>query len=113
MEKHRKAYENYVYEPPKATKSASKTMSSSENAKVSKPKKKTTKAVSVDDVKQASSIHGGLAKLGLREFAYGSPHGSYTDYQHESGKLFRVTNSGAVYDITPTRKGKRKSLPKS
>lgn len=75
--------------------------------------KKTTKAVSVDDVKQASSIHGGLAKLGLREFAYGSPHGSYTDYQHESGKLFRVTNSGAVYDITPTRKGKRKSLPKS
>lgn len=122
MEKHRKAYENYVYEPPKATKSENVKKETKgdyfaeerrKNAKVSKPKKKTTKAVSVDDVKQASSIHGGLAKLGLREFAYGSPHGSYTDYQHESGKLFRVTNSGAVYDITPTRKGKRKSLPKS
>lgn len=151
MEKHRKAYENYVYEPPKATKSAGTTGAGADWSKATvdkigreygggytivgtpndglwsstnfrtksqaldfiKRKQKEASAeakhpnVSLGDVKKAYSIPGGYADLGLKRI---SSEGWYDTYQHKSGKLFRVYRpSGDTQDITPTRKGKRKS----
>lgn len=97
--------------PKSKAKVSGKTSSAKTEKAEPKTKKLTAKKsgkssdVSVDDVKKAYSTPGGFTKLGLKRT---SSEGMYEEYQHKSGKLFRVhKGSGKVQDITPTGKGKR------